>query len=78
MTFLGEIFSKSESSMLKMLLCFICGFLHVVSEACSSLRQVGSEEKYLSRKCCNEYWGENVTLLDCGLPKKKLKCHPHR
>lgn len=49
--------------MLKMLLCFTCGFLHVVSEVGSSPRQMDSEEKYLSRK------SSSVTLLDCGLPK---------
>jgi len=64
--------------MLKMLLCFTCGFFHIISEARSSPKQVNSAEEYLSRKCCKEYWKETVMLLDCGLPKKKLNCHPCR
>lgn len=46
----GNIF-ESESSTLKMLLCFTCSFFHVVSEACRFPEQVNFAEKYLSRKC---------------------------
>lgn len=74
----GGIIFKSESSVLKMLLCFTCSFFHIVSEACSFLEQVNFAEKYLSRKCCSQYWEESVTLLDRELPKKKLKCHSCR